>query len=339
VLFIHASNLTIRFQNVTYSDSTWLNVAIQNALSNGICRTAVPLFFAISGYLFFTKIAQRPGAKWYLATLLKRARTLAIPYFIWSAGALLLFAAAQQIGPLRPFFSGKLLGSDTLPELLYRVFLNPLPFQFWFLRDLIAFTLISPALFLCIRRMPTVALGLLAWFWLGDVNLQLVDTGGLLFFVAGGALAVYPQWRIAVSRRTRRVALFLWLAAIIFNAALSSNLNLQPNAAQRLMSVLGVAALWLNCDALGARVRRLLASLAELNFFIFASHEPLLTTLKKVGHWTLGFSQGAIMIVYFVAPLVTFGITVVSALMLRRLSPAAFAILTGGRGLRKRGSG
>lgn len=54
VLYIHSyiAPVTLGHSTVAVQPATWLLV-LQTAWSNGVARTAVPLFFLMSGYLYF----------------------------------------------------------------------------------------------------------------------------------------------------------------------------------------------------------------------------------------------------------------------------------------------
>ena len=62
-------------------------------MSYGLCASAVPLFFLISGFLYFKGCESQFGLKDYMAKNRKRLRTLLIPYLLWNIFTLLLFGA------------------------------------------------------------------------------------------------------------------------------------------------------------------------------------------------------------------------------------------------------
>lgn len=51
--------------------------------SLGLCQVAVPIFFLISGYLFFVRLEEWDTGIW-TGKLKKRIKTLLIPYLIWN---------------------------------------------------------------------------------------------------------------------------------------------------------------------------------------------------------------------------------------------------------------
>ncbi len=126
------------------------NLFVQLFISQGLARAAVPLFFLISGYLFFRKMG-KGGRAVFAAKIGKRTRTLLLPYVVWAVYGIALYAALQMLPPLRSSFSNWMISDYSLPKLVKTIAITPIPGQLWFLRDLYVMTLMSPAVYLLIR--------------------------------------------------------------------------------------------------------------------------------------------------------------------------------------------
>ena len=72
-------------------------------ISYGIAQTAVPLFFLISGYLFF---AGEWSWKRYTEKLKRRVHTLLVPFLFWNLAAFAFMAIIQSIPQTKGFFAG-----------------------------------------------------------------------------------------------------------------------------------------------------------------------------------------------------------------------------------------
>ena len=315
-----------------------LNRLIQNGVSNGLARVAVPLFFAVSGFLFFARAPADPGPAWFRGQWRKRLRTLLVPYLAWSLIGLVLVAALQAaalefLPAARGFFSQALLREDSPLDLLDRLFLHPVSYQLWFLRDLLVYTLASPALYVLAARAPRAGLATLAALWFADVDLKAVSAEGLLFFVSGAALAVHgpPPAACRFGRAHGGHFMALW-AGLLAAYALSSLWQEAGWAWLRKLSVLaGLAALWFGYGRYARRAGPTLAALGSLTFFVFAAHEPLLAVVRKALAALAGPGAAASLGVYLLAPTLVLGATLSAGAWLRARAPRAYGLLTGGR--------
>ena len=68
---------------------------VQEFVANGIARSAVPLFFAISGYLFFHNLPF--GFAQFVPKWKRRFRSLVIPYLLWSGLGIAMFSCLQML--------------------------------------------------------------------------------------------------------------------------------------------------------------------------------------------------------------------------------------------------
>lgn len=124
---------------------------VQHLISGILGQLAVPLFFIISGYLFFLRVPG--GLASIISKMRKRVRTLLIPYLIGCS----FFVVFLQLVSMMPG-AGKYMNSVSsffsMPfgELLVGTYFAsasgvPFAFQLWFLRDLIIIVALSPVLY------------------------------------------------------------------------------------------------------------------------------------------------------------------------------------------------
>ena len=125
---------------------------------------AMPLFFAISGYLFFRNIDIKAGRRECYGQLWtkmrKRCRTLVVPYVIACLFPVAFQLVLEQVPAARPFMNGGGFSenfSKTVSQLFYMIYIDsgngtPYAFQLWFLRDLIVIVALSPIV-LMIKRL------------------------------------------------------------------------------------------------------------------------------------------------------------------------------------------
>lgn len=349
VVFAHAGTYDLHFQNgAAGAYDNWC-LFIQNYISGGLSRAAPGLFFIISAYLFFFNFTSWNdfGPKIY-----KRGRTLLVPYLLWSAYGILFLALLQALPQSRPFFNKTPISSYDSTQLLDTLFFHPVPYQFWFLRDLIVLIVLSPLLYLGVRGLRLLAPLLLLALWIWSPPIPFFtgeDLQAPFFFSLGIWLALDAREGMAGIQWGRRYGpwlLGLWQALLL----VKTTLDLLPHTSPALLEagykaniLLGGPAIWFAYDLVYLRwkhgqigvwsLRLYGLGLFSYSFFIYAFHEPVLTLLKKALFFLSGKpgSAGALAI-YFSAPLLTIGLAVALAYGLKKAGLAGlYAWVTGNR--------
>lgn len=152
VLYIHSGFHTDEIEGMVMNDR------VQEFISGMIGRCAVPLFYMISGYMFFLKVPD--GMTSIYGKMKKRVRTLVVPYIIgclFFVGFGVLMAVLPGVSKYMNS-SVMLLFSKPLEEILRSIFYDagngsPCAFQLWFLRDLILIVATSPLWYLCLKHL------------------------------------------------------------------------------------------------------------------------------------------------------------------------------------------
>lgn len=170
-------------------------------------RVCVPLFFLISGYLFFCNI------KWfdknaYGMKLRKRARSLLEPYLFYNALAVCLFAI---MGLLKPDLQSGVVPplSEWSPTLVASLFWNygnnlPMVPQFWFIRNLMVIVLLTPVLYWLIKRVKLVVVLILGALW-GGANLGVWNTRNHGLVLLHARCLLVTSFDQPISRRQQAV--------------------------------------------------------------------------------------------------------------------------------------
>ena len=290
---------------------------LQELFSGVIARTAVPLFFLISGYLTATSLHRYS----YAVFLRKRVRTLLIPYLLWNA---LVFALSCAVDPSR--------FADANPLQVLGVTSLPASYQFWFVRDLIILVALAPACILAARiaAIPTVLCAAALWFvaphWLG-ANGAPIDPAAICFFQVGVTLYLLP---ITFSPLAIRLAAIVYVPLALMD-------TLVPNASvggvefHKAVLLVGIVAVW---EAGGwlLRAKPLPRALTASAFFVFAAHEPLLSVLMKLSYYVLRpGSDLTVTAIYVLAVAITIVSCVIANWLFSKLMPRTHAIVTGGR--------
>ena len=338
VLYIHCYLAPVRLGSSTVSvePAAWM-LALQAAWSNGFARTAVPLFFLISGYLYF--VGFDGSFATYLTKTVRRVGTLLVPLLFWNLLVIGLFVLGQSLPATSGYFNadnGRIL--DLTPfafvDTLVGITHYPLAYQFWFIRDLIVIALFALPLHWVLRRTgPVVPAVLLVWWLFNPLRLPFLTVPALeatTFFTIGAWLAM------AARPLFPPVTWLRWLTPL-YLAFLTCNVATRMTTGQTilycvtiLIGIVFVLALT-SLVRPGSRLSRALVTLSLASFFVFAAHEPLMTLCRKLIYRALPASQATIFTAYALLPLALAAILVAVYFALRRIAPRFTAIISGGR--------
>ena len=163
-------------------------------ISRVLVSVAVPLFFFISGYLFFYRVSFSLAV--YGKKLRARVRTLLIPYLFWNVVVLAGYWAMALLSPVE-FTSGayKLVQDYTLRDYLL-CFWNingamPVNGVLWFIRDLMIMVVCAPVVYWVLRYFRWYALVVLGGIWMTGVTLEIPQMSAVFFFSVGALSLIH----------------------------------------------------------------------------------------------------------------------------------------------------
>ena len=178
VVVIHASadELVMNGVNVLDPESLPVYDNLSYLLARVFAAIAVPLFFFISGFLFFYRIP-RFTSRDYKRKLKSRAKSLLAPYVFWNLVIILFYFLVQHFMPELMSGRKKLISDYTLSDWLWAFWdtsmINadaegrfPFNFPLWFIRDLMVMALLSPVIYFLVRKLRWVIVACLGVLWI-----------------------------------------------------------------------------------------------------------------------------------------------------------------------------
>lgn len=330
VLYVHSYYL----EAIDTQYASFVQVFMGNG---GISNVAVPLFFAMSGFLFFNDITKISDC---FPKIKKRVKTLLIPYIIWNIVFILWYVILQNLPVVKDMVNSDMIAkitSESLSSSLYELFVVPASFPLWFLRDLIIIVMLSPLLFLLLKYMKWI--GVIMLIILTPLLQSLTDLFnqfGIAYFALGGAIAMYYDLD-SISARIGKIPFILCLSITLAHAVMAGlgfNLN---TAYWGLLSMLsGMVVIWKGYDWIASN-QSLTSKLSSLNsllgysFFVYLFHEPAFNIIKKLGLKVFGVHEWSLILLYLINPLIMCAVSIIVAKVLQRLLPRAYSVLVGGR--------
>lgn len=289
---------------------------------------AVPLFFIISGFLFFTNFNKVGGtANFFISKIKKRMRTLILPYVIWCTLFIAeIFIIGSFVDLNTDYFA--YCRQESWWNFLLYVYFKPAAFHLWFVRDLFIVILCSPIIYLFIRYLP-IYVQVIGLLLLGVFQFVPMVSWGLFWFTIGAMFSINQReifYFIKPKLAILCLIAFCVVVAsfVIFDISLASN---QYYAAPVIL--LGVIGIWKGSDCVCTFTS--IKSILHYTFFVYCSHIPLLNIVKTIIHPRLLESSIGCTLGFLLSPIITISICLIAGKLLQSISPSVYRILSGGR--------
>ena len=323
---------------------------IRVALSHVFLFIAVPVFFVISGYLFFRNLVQ-----WnfpiYIKKLKSRFCSLFIPYIIWNTIPLLyiiagLFIKHYSIFQILDFINikGGLCRYFFAPPILRMIYINwfgqpvmagePINGPLWFLRDLIILVILSPVIYWFVKRLGFYFLSILCFVYISTIIPYHSVTTSIFFFSIGAYFAISGK---NIIREFNGAAVNSFLLALSFgfvDCFFDGKLTITGSVLYPFYIIFGVVAVFnLASWLIEKKNITINKTLAKSSFFIYCLHSLLVINICRwLVNLILPYNNTVFSILkYFLVPTLTVCVCLGIYLILKRFTPRLLNILTGNR--------
>lgn len=326
VLLMHSQDKN----GICYGLTSWLYFIFVELFAN----SAVPIFFVISGLLFFKedKLSDIDIKK----KIRKRFFSLGIP-FLCATVFYILFCLLLYIVP----FARNYVNGDIFYELrgnffsiINRCFINypniPIAGQLWYLRDLLIIVVCSPLLmFLFKSRFRCCFLFVL--FLFASFNCSVSLYSSFFWFSLGGIIHfINVDW--VLKRKKSKyiiIALFIyWTILIIFHIY---NIDI-PFYCKLLILCFRVVLLWYSYDIFELKLlKKYIPRISPYVFFVFLFHQPDINIIRKIPMICLGKSDFSYSLSFLITPFICGFILLVIARFLKNKFYSMYSFIVGGR--------
>jgi fucose 4-O-acetylase-like acetyltransferase len=314
-----------------------VNFYTQHTIGEMLGRCAVPLFYVISGYLFFYNAK---SVEDILGKMKKRFKSLVIPYLISCLFFVLFFFILLYIPGVDRFMNSTLseFFKEPIQIMVYKTFVNsgsgtPMAFHLWFLRDLILLVIGAPIWFYAYKY--------LRWYWVIFIaglafyfskNPQIY---ALFWFALGGSLPLTTFKILDRSTTFRKVTLTILFLVLCLLQLCTLNWSGWQNLKIPII-FLGVLAIWYAYDILipinfKLEAYSYLTYATSFTFFIYVFHEPSLNVVRKLIVLLIAKNSLGYLMSYILSPWVFFLIGTIVGLIVKKIMPKVYSYAAGGR--------
>jgi fucose 4-O-acetylase-like acetyltransferase len=292
VVFIHnqATNTTLFGENLGTDSYLPAFEHCSTLFSNVLGTVAVPLFYFMSGFLFFMSVRKFDQSS-YKTKLQSRIKTLLVPYLFWNLVALVLLYFVRKFGfssthprsidlqYLVDCFWGKMNVKGTMSY--------PASYQFWFIRDLIVAVVLAPIIYFFCKKIRIYGIILLGSLWLAGLWFKNLGMWGfssscIFFFTAGAYMGINKRNLIEDFRKIRNLSFVIYpLFALADLLTKQYGFNAYVHKAGIIIGII----FCFNLISFLFEKGKLkpVSFLSAASFFVFAVHDPfVLAPLRKI---------------------------------------------------------
>lgn len=319
-----------------------------------ICNLSVPLFFFISGYLFFTNACEWDWRNVWIAKMRRRVHTLLIPYLVYNLLSAINGYVMQVLNPLftvswdnpsaLPFWgefwysTTACVGMTNILGFSIQLY-YPADIPLWFVRDLLLMVAVSPAIYWLVYRYAFLWLGLIALLFVCGAGATFpgFSTQSLLFFSFGACFRIRGIELLPFVHRWKIFG--LWAGGVLL--VLSTVCYACPFAQQlhHLFYIVGIFIfVFMGAFLLEKGWGKVHPLLMRSSFLIFAVHMvpvengSLLSLSGVVSHWLLPMDNVVVAPIGYVLAASFIAVTgVLLYRLLEKYAPWLLNVLSGGR--------
>lgn len=127
------------------AESSNIAIRVEGFFCHGVFCLAVPMFFFMSGYLFFLTATSHESVK---NKIKRRIKSVIIPYFLWSASYALFYYVSYYFLHIPMENAPILTGKAFFEAVLYHKYC----FHMWYLATLSIFIMLTPVIYEILRK-------------------------------------------------------------------------------------------------------------------------------------------------------------------------------------------
>lgn len=292
--------------------------------SQGICRVAVPLFYLISGYLFYIGLRDWNYGQ-YAKKLKKRIFSLLIPYLLWNIIACAIYIFSRCI--LRNEFT---LCDINIFEILWADSSGwPKDVPMWFVRDLMVVCILSPIVYWWVKNLRLLGILIIAILHISNLWIPVsgFSSTSTLFFAIGCYFQISGNDITSFAHKYRIVSYSVSVLLLISIVLCWGNIPVNGHLHSAFMIFGSFATISIICNIKVNTNHVVYKRITEASFFIYAIHNIGIVGVKRIVNKCIGFNIAG----YFLISIITFIVSYMIYIFMKRFTPKTLKILNGNR--------
>ena len=281
-----------------------------------VSEIAVPIFFLLSGYLFFRTFSWSKLINKYKS----RLKSIVIPYLVWCSIYYIYFVVLTNFPVVRNYVNGPRVSLSIFNWLLA---LGPESYYtLWFLKYLILFIALTPILYIFIKNKFNVPLGILiACALVINTKIKMINgiPTGLDMYIVGSCIAI--NYKDIIYYKNKKIS---YLCIAIVMIMLATRMMWRNN----MLIIVFLFAIWFSLDVFDLELE--MPWWIKITFFIYVFHDMVLEAIEKLFLLIFGSNPLMALLGYLFIPLLTLLIIILFAYIIQPIK-TIYYILTGYR--------
>jgi surface polysaccharide O-acyltransferase-like enzyme len=323
VVFIH--NSTFAYYHLSNNPGI-----INNLFSNVIPRVAVPLFFLISSFLFYRNFNYSDISRKYKS----RLNSLFIPYLFWNIISMVFAALITYLPFVSSLLSGRELFDPSVISILSGIFLRKYYVPFWFIENLIIFTIFCPIIYSFLKQkyigaIVVVSVGVLYGFGIELPRSIFYDGSSMIYYLIGSYLGIHYKSviNIKLGRKSHIIGIIGTIMSIVLLFLYPE--DSVPGIIRVLILLMYCFSFWLVFDFFTKYIKDYWW--LSLSFIVFATHLYLQPIIAKLIYIVFPDNIIFAVINYFISPFISIIVMIIISKFLRKFLPSFWKIISGSR--------
>lgn len=359
VVFIHSFGSHTYDLQIMHSDPfsgvstfNWIRIC----LSNVITHISVPVFYLISGYLFFYNLGGAFDINIFKNKIKKRFRSLFIPYLLWNLIAILIVVILklgahivkkkplsnilvwfQDNGWWHLFWDNNVWGENSISWAGTVIpMTGPADLPLWYLRDLMVIVLISPLVFYYLKYTKFYGIFILALAYISKIwpNIHGLSITAVFFFSVGAYFSLNDKNLVDEFNKIRIPAYVLFMLLLFPMIWFNGKNTFIGSLIYPVFIIIGVCVIFNISSMLIEKEKvKVIPLLTQSTFFIYALHTlVVLRICSFIINGIIGSTNAlALTISYLMTPILTIFCCLALYVLMKRFFPRLLGLLTGDR--------
>lgn len=293
---------------------------------NVFADSAVPLFFILSGYLFYRTFDYKNIKNKFKS----RFFGLVIPYLFWSIFFLIYYKIVSYIPSINEFFNSNF--DLSTGAIIKNILFAECAEGMWFVRVLIIYVILSPIIYFIVKKSKNLSFFIITFFIIINMFFK-ISYSSFLFWMPIHLLAAYLGifYSSILDNKKNIFNKKIWPVLMIYLIMIVICINVDDhNVLYYFYRLLSPLFLLLIFDLFNLYKYRKF-KVEKIGFFMYCVHLPLLKIIRKCLFIAFGYNQYISILIYIFTIIFTILIIYACYNILNKIAPKFLKLISGNR--------